>query len=349
MSGQVQGGCVASFTAGTNAGLMRADAQEKFFGKDMNLGLHRNPIQFTKKHYIKAVFEHIGGPFVSAVKVVYFALKLIYDLTIAMAIKTVKGGFKGAVSCVGKDFESIGRNIIGMIPIFGAYLLDPYAYVMAKISGEKPKTSSSGPIAKPPVDSRVTQTLTPVAGAEISHVSVEEIGEMFDCMHAQTDFAENLAFVRALFARDDLINLEVPGAIVSQVINRLEAWIKEDVQYVKANAARRGKDFSACMEESLQALFKALKASYNLAGIRGATLEMNRLLCQSADGLPGSPAQNTFRNQHFEELEAIFGENPITLGTILRLYQCQFEDDQFWGPTARAAASSVNEIFRFTE
>ncbi len=107
-----------------------ARAQEQEIFTWLNLPIHKNPINYTMKHPIKALGQHMASPIASAVKVVLFGLKLIFDIS-AMC--------KTASSLhVYADIESIGRNTIATIPIAGPYLLDIYAAAVTLLTSKKP-------------------------------------------------------------------------------------------------------------------------------------------------------------------------------------------------------------------
>ena len=277
MSVTPKSGCVASYTNYVEAGLARANSQENFFGIDMNLALHRNPMKYTSEHFFKAAGQHIISPFYSAIAVVKHVVKLIFDTVYSIPKGLIVGTFfKGkkfttevgeAFGKVGKDIESIGRNATAMVPIAGPYLLDVYAAAIAKLTGEKLGarlgSAPSAPVPRIPlVVQAADQKSISVVPIDPYRMPIAVSGDILTRIGCdRTRLCEQLG----RFANDD-INVGL------RIIKKLEAKIvelskdEEDI-LIRAKAqfiylAQNRVEIGRSLEEQLQFSLEVVKTLY---------------------------------------------------------------------------------------
>jgi hypothetical protein len=283
----------------------------------VSLPLYDDPWSYTWNYPLRALGEYITGPFFLAYKASGVALKLLYDFSIVLPMSFVRCNFEFFCLKTKKDLVLFGSYLVKMIPVVGPYLGIYY-------------------------DSRVKST----ASDEASSVSVfsedqdhSPAGNVIDRFLNIHDYIDEGRTGYARRSISDFIGeLEHSNLAIDPVIEiickRLVDWIKQDLAFFRSHPLLVGRipkhNLVDNAAESLVSIEQIKRQNPLIKLKRLMALKLN-LIEMGVSYFEDQFGDTELKEPMKRDMQKIEKGLPLSLKTILTLYQMQLNLFEKWG------------------
>jgi hypothetical protein len=288
----------------------------------ISLPLYDAPWSYTRSYPLRALGEHITGPFFLAYKASGVALKLLYDVSIVLPMSFFRCNFEFFCSKSKKDLVLFGSYLVKMIPIVGPYLGIYYDLLTKSTTSDFSPYSQASSVAILPKDQERFSEDALVDRFLNIHDYIDE-GRTEYARRSITDFSNEL----------EHSNLAIDPAI-EIVCKRLIDWIKQDLAFFRSHPVLVGSRISNDgvvhnVAQFLENIEKNKEQDCLIKLKKLMTLKLN-LIQKGVSYFEDQFGDTELKEPLKRDIQKIQNSSPLSVKTILTVYQMQLSLYEKW-------------------